>query len=108
MASGLPTVSCTAVGVVDCLRHEENGLLSMPGDIAGLAANLRRVIEDAPLRARLAATALEECRRVYSWEAVGRQILTVYESLGGTVPNCDFDASLPRDACRFRAEPHLL
>ncbi len=108
MASGLPTVSCTAVGVVDCLRHDQNGLLSTPGDVAGLAANLRRMIEDGPLRARLAAAALEECRRVYSWEAVGRQILAVYESLRGTAPNCDFNSTLMRDACRFRAQPHLL
>ena len=38
MASGLPTVSCNAVGVVDCLRHEENGLLSDPGDIPAIPA----------------------------------------------------------------------
>jgi hypothetical protein len=73
-----------------------------------MAANLRRLIEDAPLRSRLATTALEECRRVYSWEAVGRQILAVYGSLRGTAPNSDFDPTLPRDACRFRAAPHLL
>jgi glycosyltransferase involved in cell wall biosynthesis len=109
MASGLPSVSCHAVGVVDCLRHNENGLLVRPGDVPALADALRRIIEDQPLRARLAATALEECRRVYSWEAVGAQIMRVYEALRGMRPRAGFDPQLPHDpTCRFRAAPHLL
>ena len=109
MASGLPSVSCHAVGVVDCLRDGENGLLVQPGDVPALAAALRRVIEDAPLRRRLATTALEECRRTYSWDAVGRQIMGVYAAVRGARPSTDFDPALPHDAgCRFRAAPHLL
>jgi glycogen(starch) synthase len=109
MASGLPTVSCFAVGVVDCLRDGENGLMVQPGDIPALAAALRRVIEDAPLRRRLGDTALEECRRTYSWRAVGRQIMEVYAALHGRMPDTGFDPVLPRDPdCRFRAAPHLL
>ncbi|WP_376099767.1 glycosyltransferase family 4 protein [Roseomonas sp. CCTCC AB2023176] len=108
MASGIPCVSCRAVGVMDCLRHDDNGLLSEPGDVPALTANLRRIITDAPLRHRLAATALEECRRTYSWEAVGAQISGIYGALRGQKPAVNFDVSLPRDACRFRAQPHLL
>jgi glycosyltransferase involved in cell wall biosynthesis len=109
MASGLPSVSCHAVGVVDCLRDGENGLLVQPGDIPALAAALRRIIEDAPLRRRLAAAALEECRRTYSWEAVGRQIMGVYAAVRDQRPGVGFEADLPRDSsCRFRAAPHLL
>jgi glycogen(starch) synthase len=108
MASGLASVSCDAVGVRDCLRHEENGLLSQPGDVPALAHNLRRIIEDAPLRARLARNALEECRRTYSWKAVGRQIMEIYEEVQGTAPSTGFDPVLPSAECRFRAAPHLL
>jgi len=109
MASGLPSVSCYAVGVVDCLRDNENGLLVQPGDVAAQTDALRRVIEDVPLRRRLAATALEECRRTYSWESVGRQIMDVYAEVRGRKPDTRFDPILPRDPdCRFRAAPHLL
>jgi glycosyltransferase involved in cell wall biosynthesis len=108
MASGLASVSCTAVGVVDCLRHEENGLLSAPGDVPALTENLRCIVQDAPLRARLAAAALEECRRTYSWEAVGRQIMDIYAELQGTRHAGTVDPVLPRAECRFRAAPHLL
>lgn len=109
MASGLPCVSCFAVGVVDCLRDDDNGLLVEPGDVPALAAALRRVVEDAPLRRRLAETALEECRRTYSWDAVGRQIMDVYAQVQGQPPIAGLDPALPQDAgCRFRATPHLL
>ena len=107
MASGLAIVSCRSVGVVDCIRDGENGLLTEPGDVPALAAALTRVIADRPLRHRLAAAALTECRRTYSWEAVGAQIVGVYQSLLGR-RQAAFDEALPIEPCRFRAEPHLL
>lgn len=108
MASGLPVVSCRSVGVIDCLRHGENGLMTEPGDVAGLADALDRMAHDGALRRRIAKTALDECRRVYSWDAVGRQIIGVYDSLVGQPPDLAFSPDLPMTPCRFRAEPHLL
>jgi len=108
MATGLATISCRVVGVVDCLRDNENGLLTEPGDIPALAAGLRRLITDRSLRGRLAETALEECRRVYSWSAVSGQIMQVYAQVVGHPPDIEFDTSLPHDPCRFRTSPHLL
>ena len=72
MASGLPVVSTDSVGVVDCLEHDRNGLLHEPGDVEGLVAQLCRLLDDPPLRTRLAATALEEVRRLYSWPVLAR------------------------------------
>ncbi len=108
MASGLAVVSCRSVGVVDCIRDNENGLLTEPGDVPALAEALRRVLRDRPLRERLAAAGLEECRRVYSWARVGAQIMDVYAAVAGTAPDLAWDAGLPVAPCRFRAEPHLL
>jgi len=108
MASGLAVVSCRSVGVVDCIRDNENGLLTEPGDVPALAEALRRVLRDRPLRERLAAAGLEECRRVYSWARVGAQIMDVYAAVAGTAPDLAWDAGLPVTPCRFRAEPHLL
>jgi glycogen synthase len=108
MASGLPVVSCRSVGVVDCLHNGENGLLTEPGDVAGLTDALERIIVDEGLRRRIAAAALDECRRVYSWEAVGRQIMGVYARIAGTRPDTAFSPDLPLADCRFRVEPHLL
>ncbi|MBV9750696.1 MAG: glycosyltransferase family 4 protein [Acetobacteraceae bacterium] len=108
MASGLAVVSCRAVGVVDCIRDGENGLLTEPGDRVGLANALRRLLRDRVLRRRLADAALAECRAVYSWGAVGRQIMGIYASVRGEAPDLGWAETLPLEPCRFRAEPHLL
>ena len=108
MASGLAVVSCRSVGVVDCIRDGENGLLTEPGDRVGLADAMRRLLRDAGLRRRLADAALAECRAVYSWGAVGRQIMGIYESVRNEPPDLGWSDALPVTPCRFRAEPHLL
>ena len=109
MASGLPIVSTEVVGVVDCLRDGENALLVAPRAPEALAAAIGRLLDDADLRGRLARYALEEARTKYAWATIAEQIAGVYGDLGGTRPDTAW--SLPDgapDACRFRAEPHLL
>ncbi len=110
MSAGLPVVSCRVVGVVDCLRDGENGLLVPPGDIPALADALARLLDDAPLRRRLAESAFAEANDVYSWPVVARQIAGVYESLRGTKPDLGWSLEgVPMDpGCRYRAAPHLL
>jgi glycogen(starch) synthase len=108
MASGQAVLSCRSVGVVDCIRDGENGLLVDAGDVAALTAALSWLVTDAALRQRLAAAALEECRLVYSWHAVGAQIGRIYEQLRGTAPARGIDEAIAIEPCRFRAEPHLL
>ncbi len=110
MASGLPVVSTRTVGVVDCLRDGENGLLVLPGDIDALTRALARVLDDAPLRARLASYALTEVRATYSWPAIAHQIVGEYERVvrdfRGSSRAWVFEDVV--EPCRFRAAPHLL
>ena len=109
MASGLAIVSCHAVGVSDCLRDGENGLLVEPGDIAAQAEALQRLIDDRGERQRLADAGLAECRATYSWDVVGAMIADIYASLEGSGGPQRFEPDLPHDPdCRFRKEPHLL
>lgn len=108
MASGLPIVSCVAVGVMDCLRDNENGLMVQPGDVPELARALGRMIEDPALRRRLAISALDECRSTYAWQPVGRQIMDIYRQVADQAAPDGFDPVLPRSECRYRETPHLL
>ena len=108
MASRMAVVSCRSVGVVDCIRDGENGLLTDPGDVPALTEALRRVLRDPALRDRLADAALAECCAVYAWPTVAGQIMNVYADLHGTKPDLDFSPDLPMTPCRFRTDPHLL
>jgi glycogen synthase len=116
MATGLPIVSTRAVGVLDCLEDGRNGLLVPPQDAEALAEAIARMLEDAELRRRLARTALDEVRELYSWQAVGRQIQQVYTDLRGTRPDTRwtnvYDPATTQvnadPSCRFRSAPHLL
>ena len=109
MSAGLPVLSCHVVGVVDCLRDEENGLLVPPGNIPALASALARLLGDAPLRRRLAECAYGEARSIYSWPVVARQIIGVYEQVIRQSPDNDWTLQVPPDpACRYRTAPHLL
>ncbi|MCG5431785.1 glycosyltransferase family 4 protein [Mycobacterium sp. MYCO198283] len=108
MASRHAVAACRSVGVVDCLRDGENGLLTEPGDVPALAGALSRLVTDAGLRDKLADAALAECRRVYSWTAVGRQIRGVYDQVRSRPVGAAVAEDLPVAPCRFRAEPHLL
>jgi glycosyltransferase involved in cell wall biosynthesis len=55
MAMGKPVVAARIGGLQDIVAHEDTGLLVEPGDVHALAAALARLLDDAPLRARLGA-----------------------------------------------------
>lgn len=129
MASGLPVIAGRAVGVVDCVRDGENGVLVTPGDVPALAAAMRALLDDPARRARLAAAALDEVRATYAWPVAARRIVAVYGEVcerararahgrDGARDDARDGVRLPADAwtpvtvrdpsCRFRAAPHLL
>ncbi len=108
MASGLPVVSTRAVGVVDCIENERNGLLVDPGDIPALASALTRVLTDVELRSRLRNAGLQEASDLYSWQNVSRIIIDVYKGLLKTSPDVNWTLDRTIYPCRFRASPHLL
>lgn len=109
MASGLPVVSTRSVGVVDCLRDGDNGLLHEPGDVPGLAAALGRLLADPGLRAGLADRALAEVRRRYSWPVLARAVSGVYDDVRPLAPDDRWQLPVDVDlSCRFRSAAHLL
>lgn len=57
MALGVPVVATPVTGIPELVADGETGLLVPERDPAALAAALRRLLEDAPLRARLAGAA---------------------------------------------------
>jgi len=55
MGMDTPVVGTRAGGIMNVIAHEENGLLFDDGDVEGLAAGVRRMIEDEAFRGRCIA-----------------------------------------------------
>ncbi len=80
LSHGLPVVA-TAVGAVPRLVGTEAGLLVPAGDGAALAATLRRVLDDAALRSRLAAGAVRRASALPRWPDAGARLSALLDGL---------------------------
>jgi glycosyltransferase involved in cell wall biosynthesis len=77
--AGVPVVASDHGGMRELVRHEVNGLLFRPRSVADLRRQLRRLIEDPALLARLC----QGLPRVKSIEENGREIEALYRGLVG-------------------------
>jgi len=71
MAARLPAIATSVGGNPAIVQDQETGLLVPPGDPAGLAKAILRLIEDPQLAAELAARGLDKVRREFT---VGRML----------------------------------
>ena len=83
MAYGVPAISFDCdTGPCDIIRHEVDGLLVSPGDVAALSQALSRLMKDAELRQRYAMRAIEARERFSihkiagMWEALFAELMS--------------------------------
>ena len=72
LACGLPVLAARLAGVQEVVREGGNGLLFAPDDGDTFRKRLVELIEDAPLRARLGAHALETARESFDMDRMAR------------------------------------
>ena len=82
MATGTPVIASRLPGYDEVVRDEVEGLLVPRREPRALAAAVRRLLDDAELRRRLAHDALRRARR-YDWERVTGEIEAVYDEVAG-------------------------
>jgi glycogen(starch) synthase len=80
MAHALPVVATRAGGIPDKVS-EASGRLLEPGDIAGLGRALLELSGDAALRRDLGLAGRERVLRDFSWPALARRTIALYEAL---------------------------
>jgi glycosyltransferase involved in cell wall biosynthesis len=73
-ACGTAVVAADSPGLRDSVRRDETGLLVPYGDDAALARALTRVLEDRPLRERLASAGARRAA-TFSWPECGARSL---------------------------------
>ena len=81
MICGLPVVACAAGGIPEAVHHEETGLLVPPGDSAGLAGALIRVLKDPDLARTLVANGHALVEERFTTDRMVDSTLKVYEQL---------------------------
>lgn len=82
MACETPVVCSDILGFRDVVKHEREALMFECGDVAALADNLVRLLDDETLRARLGRAGRQNARK-YGWPSVTSAILDVYASALG-------------------------
>ena len=80
LAAGVPVVAARAGGPAEVITSGSDGILTQPGDAAELARELRRLVDDPALRARLAAAGRRRSRDFTPERTVAR-LLDVYSDL---------------------------
>jgi rhamnosyl/mannosyltransferase len=82
MACGLPVVSTDLpTGVPEVNRHGETGLIVPPADAPALAAAIRQLIENKPLRARLGAQGQARAHERYQAQRMAGDVAEVYRDV---------------------------
>ncbi len=71
------------------IEHERNGLLHAPGDVAGAAAAIERLLGDDALRERLGAAAYADASDRYCWGAHVRRIVDALAAPGSPRPTLE-------------------
>ena len=82
MQAGVAPVASRIDGVPEDVADGESALMAEPGDAEGLARALRRLLEDAALRSRIARQAHAVYRARFSAEAFAAALREAYTGLG--------------------------
>lgn len=82
MACGCAVVATRVGGIPDTVRDGANGLLVAPGDVAGLAAALARLLDDRALATRLGTAARATIARRHAPAAAIDRVGRIYSGLG--------------------------
>jgi glycosyltransferase involved in cell wall biosynthesis len=73
-------IAADAGGPAEIITHNVDGMLTAPGDVAALAAAMRRIRDDASLRQVLVSGGFARAEH-YSPENTARSLLAVYEAV---------------------------
>jgi glycosyltransferase involved in cell wall biosynthesis len=84
MACARPVVASAAGGAAEIVRDGVDALAVTPGDVAALAGAIRRLADDAALRAHLGAAGRARAERDFDRGRLAREVIPLYRSLAGS------------------------
>jgi len=81
MACGTPVIAPRAGALPEIVGEQGTGILVPPADPPALAAAIKRLLADRPLRQRMGEAARKRIEESFSWEVAARKTLEVYEEV---------------------------
>lgn len=84
MACGRTVIASRCGGIPEILRDGENGVLTEPGSVIGLADSIIKLLTNEVLRDRLEKNARNFVEKNCNPEEVARKTLEIYEKLNGS------------------------
>ena len=81
MKCGVAVIGTNAGGVPEIIEHGQTGLLYEPGDAAGLADCLQRLMDDESLRQRLARAGKDYADQVFSEQQHYAKLIQIFTDL---------------------------
>lgn len=76
-ATGVPAIGTPIGGLPEQITHGVNGLITADTSPAALATEIRKLIGDAPLLAKLKDGALRTARQQFSWDKISDDVLAL-------------------------------
>jgi glycosyltransferase involved in cell wall biosynthesis len=84
MACGLPAIASTLPGVRMIVNHGEDGLLVEPGNMMALAEAIEALLKDPTRRQQMGIAGRAKVEAKYTWPAIGRALVEVYQEVLGS------------------------
>ena len=81
MACGTPVIATRAGALPEIVGEHGTGILIPPADPPALAAAIKRLLADRPLRQRMGDAARKRIEESFSWEGAARKTLEVYQEV---------------------------
>ncbi|MEM2939761.1 MAG: glycosyltransferase family 4 protein [Candidatus Bathyarchaeia archaeon] len=79
MAAGVPIVASNTGGLAEIIEHDYTGFLAYKENPDSIAWGVNKILSDPGYASWLVQNAKKKIQEVYSWEAVARRTIKVYE-----------------------------
>jgi len=104
MQAGLAVVTTDVGALPEMIESGRDGLLIEAGDVTALAAAMRRLAEDPPLRWALGTRARHKAATRFGWARMRARLLGLYERLAGEPLGMTAPAGRQSGSCCASAE----
>jgi len=79
MACELPVIATKAGALPELVSDGHNGILVEPGDVPGLAAGIKLLLNDEQLRRKMGQAGRKIAEHKFNWEKAAKQMFEVYQ-----------------------------